>query len=52
VWACYDKIDKDLLYIHDEGYIPFKELDTNIKNIYKNNNYIEYISFDELNNYG
>ena len=52
VWACYDKIDKNLLYIHDEGYIPFKELDTNIKNIYKNNNYIEYISFDELNNYG
>ena len=53
VWACYDKIDKNLLYIHDKNYLAFNNLDEEIKSIYKNENgYNEYISFDELDNYG
>ena len=53
VWACYDKIDKNLLYVHDKNYLAFNDLDEEIKSVYKNENgYNEYISFDELDNYG
>ena len=52
--ACFDRIDKDLLYIRNVEYMPFSELDDTIKSFYyKNGTYQETISkYTKIDNYG
>ena len=51
---CYENIDKSLLFVKNNGYLPFSELDVNIQNLYYNGaEYQEYITtYKNLNNYG
>ena len=52
--ACFDRVDKDLLYIRNIEYMPFSELDDTIKSFYyKNGTYQETISkYTKIDNYG
>lgn len=52
--ACFDRVDKDLLYIRNIEYMPFSELDDTIKSFYyKNGTYQETIAkYTKIDNYG
>ena len=51
---CFNQIDKDLLYIRNTEYVPFEELDNNIKSFYyTDNSYSDKIyTYKNIDNYG